>query len=205
MACGGPREALPGVPIEGTSVVPVMPAIHRHGVQSLGLSAAGIGLRLVGYGSALVGSMVGGFIGMVDGMPHGLLPFGLISAASFGVGFAFHRWGKSVDDRAQQVAASGDELRVLSLASQMGGELYVTDVARSLGVSTAEAEKILSSMVDGSRVVADLSSDGLLRFEFRELRRRGPAVRARVEAPAENEGVEVESASRGARDEASED
>ncbi len=92
----------------------------------------------------------------------------------------------------RQQAAAGLELRILALAEKHQGELYATDVARAFGISSATAEAELGKLADGSRVVAEVTPDGLVKYCFRELAARAPAARVRVAPPAEEAAVEVE-------------
>ena len=99
------------------------------------------------------------------------------------------------------MSSSAEELEMLALAEKWGGSLYATDAARSLKISVAEAEARLTAMADGARVVAEVTPEGLLRFDFRELRARSPGPSVRIAAPdATAEAVVVDAVSK-ARDE----
>ncbi|MCS6798061.1 MAG: hypothetical protein NZ898_05980 [Myxococcota bacterium] len=63
------------------------------------------------------------------------------------------------------------ELEILALAERSGGVLSATDVARALSIPVQAADRMLSAMADGVRVVVELDRDGLVHYEFRELRR----------------------------------
>jgi hypothetical protein len=58
---------------------------------------------------------------------------------------------------------------VLRLAGEVGGRLTVTQVASSLNWPMRRAEKVLNSLEDGLRVSSDVTSEGVIVYEFREL------------------------------------
>ena len=60
--------------------------------------------------------------------------------------------------------------RVLLFATEKGGTLTVTEVAASLNLSLSAAEDVLDSMDDGLRVRSDVTSQGIIVYEFPELR-----------------------------------
>jgi hypothetical protein len=173
MACGKPRNAGPGV------------TVFRS--KGAGARAKSTGKRTLGIFALAAG--VFGAIAVAAAIPTaiGLVFAGVIGAVGVGVGALAMRSGASGG------AASGpEENRILSLAEEKGGVLTVTDVARALGVTQAEADTLLSGMADGSRVWAEVTTDGMMRYEFRELMaRRGPQVRVadelaeRIEMTAE--------------------
>ena len=63
--------------------------------------------------------------------------------------------------------------KILKLADAKGGRLTVTEVAADLNLSLPDAEKILISLDDGFRVRSEISSDGVLYYEFPEILHRG--------------------------------
>lgn len=72
--------------------------------------------------------------------------------------------------RAQLVTSL--QLPVLKLAAERGGHLTVTQVAAELGWPLRRAEKILHSLDDGLRVDSEVTDEGVIVYQFREL--RGP-------------------------------
>ncbi len=58
---------------------------------------------------------------------------------------------------------------VLRLAGERAGRLTVTEVASSLGWPLRRAEKVLNSLEDGLRVASDVTPEGVIVYEFREL------------------------------------
>ncbi len=69
------------------------------------------------------------------------------------------------------------QARVFQAARKLGGSLTVSDVVIELGIGIEEAEQLLSSMVDSSRVRVDVSEHGLLVYDFPEVRARLSADR----------------------------
>lgn len=79
---------------------------------------------------------------------------------------------------------------VLRLAGEEGGRLTVTQVATAFSWPLPRAEKVLNSLEDGLRVVSEVTDEGVIVFEFRELMhaprmRPAPRAEARLQAPAE--------------------
>jgi hypothetical protein len=75
---------------------------------------------------------------------------------------------------------------VLRLAAERGGTLTVTEVASSLGWTLPRSEKVLNSLEDGLRIVSDVSDEGVIVYEFREMvhAQRPLAPRIAPSAPA---------------------
>lgn len=74
-------------------------------------------------------------------------------------------------DRETRRAAlvSALQLPVLKLASKRGGRLTVSQVAAELGWTLRRAEKVLHSLDDGLRVDSEVTDEGVIVYEFREL------------------------------------
>jgi hypothetical protein len=87
-------------------------------------------------------------------------------------------WGwRGLQDRRKAIM-QGLQRRILRLATAKGGTLTVTEVAAEMNLSMPAAEKILTSMDDGFRVRSEISKEGILYYEFPEVRHRkelGPA------------------------------
>ncbi|MXX35855.1 MAG: hypothetical protein F4Z50_14000 [Gemmatimonadetes bacterium] len=58
------------------------------------------------------------------------------------------------------------------LATERGGVLTVTEVAAELDLSLDAAEKLMVGMDDGFRVRSDITEDGVIYYEFPELRHK---------------------------------
>jgi hypothetical protein len=192
LACDAPRERRPGTWVAGDDddrPASLAPSRGRRG-GALALRVLG-GLSLTG--ALLVGlgfAYVGGTVGLVLGATLGV--FGL------GLGALFFRGASKQDAAAEAEERARRELALVALAESRGGVLTVTDVARAFGLAAAEADALLTAMADGSRVTAEVTSDGRVQYVFRELHALAPP-RARVvlDEPA---AEEVEAA-RAERDE----
>jgi hypothetical protein len=80
-------------------------------------------------------------------------------------------WGlKAREDRRRALMARLQR-RVLLLATERAGTLTVTEVAASLNMSLTMAEGVLDGMDDGLRVRSDVTNEGIIVYEFPELRR----------------------------------
>jgi hypothetical protein len=98
------------------------------------------------------------------------LVLGLAGASSFA-------WGWKARQRRREAILREMQGQVLSLARARGGTLTVTDVASELDLSLEGAERVLLSLDDGFRIRSDVTEEGLLVFDFPEIRwgTRGPA------------------------------
>lgn len=97
-----------------------------------------------------------------------VVPF-LFGAAFGGGGFALQQ--KHQRDREQRREALIAQLQqpVLQLAGERGGNLTVTEVASAFGWPMPRAEKILNSLDDGMRVTSEVTDEGVIVYQFREL------------------------------------
>ena len=84
-------------------------------------------------------------------------------------------WGWRGLEERRKAVMQGLQRKILRLATLKGGTLTVTEVAAELNLSLPAAEKILTSMDDGFRVRSEISKEGILYYEFPELRHR-PAL-----------------------------
>jgi hypothetical protein len=66
----------------------------------------------------------------------------------------------------------GLQRKILKLASAKGGTHTVTQVAADLNLAIPAAEKILTSMDDDFRVRSVISEEGVIVYEFPELKHR---------------------------------
>lgn len=97
------------------------------------------------------------------------VPF-LFGAMAGGGGVAMLKQAASVREERRRVLLVALQQPVLRLAGERGGRLTVTEVASSLNWPMRRAEKVLNSLEDGLRVVSDVSTEGVIIYEFRELR-----------------------------------
>lgn len=84
-------------------------------------------------------------------------------------GLVLQRTAEQEREKRRAALISSLQLPVLQLASERGGRLTVTDVAARLGWTLPRAEKVLQSLDDGVRVSSDVTDEGVIVFEFREL------------------------------------
>jgi hypothetical protein len=175
----GKREGLPARRTESPS---------RPTPASPSLPSAGVTRRVVGVLLALMSVFFLG-LGISEGeavLAVMSLVFGLSGAASFA-------WGWSSRQRRREAILREMQGRVLHLARARGGTLTATDVASELDLSLNGAERVLLSLDDGFRVRSDVTDEGLLIFEFPEIRWSGSALEpgpAPEAGPGPRDGVE---------------
>ncbi len=91
---------------------------------------------------------------------------GTLSAAG---GVVLHRAANQSREERRARLLAALQSPVLKLASERDGRLTVTEVAASLGWSMPRAEKILHSLDDGWRVNSEVTDEGVIVYEFREI------------------------------------
>lgn len=186
MACSKPRDVKPGTTkfdhIKGGATK--LTAARAAGTASrvFGIMSIGGGLVLGALAWAILPGVVASIVG------------GVVVAAGVGVGVLAMSAGARAGG-APAPEGTERELAIYALAEQRGGTLSVTDVARTLKLSTADAESALTALADGSRVWVEVTPDGLVQYVFREVAEK---IRVRVEetsadtADAELEAAEAE-------------
>jgi hypothetical protein len=85
-------------------------------------------------------------------------------------GTATFWWGLKAQQERRRALMSQMQRKVLMLATEKGGTLTVTEVAAQMNISLPAAEKILDEMDDGFRVRSDVTDQGIIVYEFPELR-----------------------------------
>jgi hypothetical protein len=65
-----------------------------------------------------------------------------------------------------------DEARIFKLAYRLKGRLTVSDIVVETGLGVHEAEGLIESMVDHSRVRMEVDDRGVVTYEFPEIIRR---------------------------------
>jgi len=151
-----PRSRVPASAGEAASAsafsgagLPSGGGLRRVAGVALGL----VGLLLLGLGVATLQiepAVVGGVVG-------------LSGAASFG-------WGWRALQGRRQALLQRMQREVIRIARTRGGRLTATEVAAEMDLALPAAERILLSLDDGFRVTSDVSDEGILYFDFRELR-----------------------------------
>ena len=129
------------------------------------LPRRGVGRRVVGVGLVLFAALMVS-IGVVE-----LAGEAIAMGSVFGVtGATSIWWGlKAREDRRREIMTRLQR-KVLLLATEKGGTLTVTEVAASLNMSLSAAEEVLDRMDDGLRVRSDVTDQGIIVYEFPELR-----------------------------------
>jgi hypothetical protein len=115
---------------------------------------------------------------IIGGDPEPLLFAGI--AATGGV--LLHRRAETQREARRAALISSLQLPVLQLAAEHGGRLTVTEVATRLGWTLPRAEKVLESLEDGYRVSSDVTDDGLIVYDFLELRHAAAESRPSLSA-----------------------
>lgn len=147
--------------------------VERRDEEVLDLPRRGLGRRVFGVILALVASLLLG-LGIVSS--EGVLA--VVSAVSGLAGASFFAWGWRSLQRRREAILHQFQRSVLRLAHTRGGQLTATDVASELDLSLRAAERVLLSLDDGFRVRSDVTDEGLLVFEFPEIRYQLKAGRA---------------------------
>jgi predicted RNA-binding Zn-ribbon protein involved in translation (DUF1610 family) len=131
-------------------------------LPSGGKKRRALGFLLIALGIAMV-------VGGIAGTELGLLFAGSLVA---GAGTGFFAWGSQSLQRRRQALMEALQQRVLRLATRRAGMLTVTDVAAELNLSISAAESVLMAMDDGYHVRSDITEEGVLVYEFPEVRHR---------------------------------
>lgn len=131
------------------------------------LPSAGVKRRVLGAGMVLCAS----FLVLVGFTEWEMAVVALGFLVGGGGSLTFY-WGWQGLQERRKVIMHRVQRKILKLATASGGTLTVTEVASDLNLALAAAEKILTSMDDGFRVRSDISSEGVLYYEFPEILHR---------------------------------
>jgi len=180
-ACGADRTP-PGARPPPAALGPARTSSALAGVgaaawKTTSVAAMGLGALAVVAGIALAG-------------PAGIAIAVLGGLFGTGVGGLLWARGARSASAAKEALDASVEHAILDLAEKRGGRLLATDVARTLRMSLAEADRALTTMADGTRVAVDVGEDGIVTYDFREIRLAAQRVEVRVDT-AEPETVEV--------------
>jgi hypothetical protein len=104
-----------------------------------------------------------------------LLVLGVVFA---GGGVLLHRGANTAREKRRDAMLASLQLHVLRLAGERQGRLTVSEVAAALSWPIRRAEKVLLSLDDGWRVNSEVTDDGVIVYEFRELLGRGETDRS---------------------------
>ncbi len=160
----GPGFAgLPGAPeATGTALSSAGPAFNT----GESLPRRGMGRRVLGVGMLLFAALLVS-VGVV-GFAIETIVIGSVAGAA---GTATTWWGLKAREERRLAVLARLQRQVLLLATEKSGTLTVTEVAASLNMSLTAAEGALEGMDDGLRVRSEVTNEGIIVYEFPELRR----------------------------------
>lgn len=157
--CGATRGPLAGVPLN------MVGSAHRAGAIVTGVLA---------WGMILAGLAVGATVGLVVGLISGLVPAlvaGVLFGGLGGAAGALTLWGsKTLSQRGQEKHDAATEQSVLAMAATRKGAVTTLQVAQNLGVTLAEADRVLTAMSQKGRATVEINAEGLLQYTFRDVR-----------------------------------
>ena len=194
-ACGGPRGHLGagGGALPSSGPAAELGAAGRSAALSRASAGAlrGFGIASIGLGALFALALGASGLGAV-----GLVAAAIVAAAGGGVGVLSIRGaGRRLADAKARLQAATEKALLAAATDSKDHALTATEAARALGIGVDEADKALTAMADGSRVSAEIDPDGIIRYEFRELRAalaEAEADKVRVELPAATEAAPAE-------------
>lgn len=156
----------------------------QHGTRALTLLPGGNGtmpntdlVLAAAEGSAKKGwaiaLLIFGAILMATGLAATEVPPIVMGMMALGGGGMLMKRANTVREERRDAIIQSLQLPVLQLAGRKGGRLTVTDVATEMGWPMARAEKVLNSLDDGMRVMSDITDDGVIVYDFLEIRTAG--------------------------------
>lgn len=131
------------------------------------LPRSGIGRRIIGVGMAALAALMIS-IGFVE-FELAVVAVGSVIGAG---GTATFWWGVKAKQELMRALSARTQRQVLMLATEKGGVLTVTEVAAALSMSLEKAEEIMIGMDDGFRVRSEVTEQGIIVYEFPEVRHR---------------------------------
>jgi hypothetical protein len=131
------------------------------------LPHGGLLRRIFGVGLVLVATIM-----VVVGIAEGVVPAIIVGSVIGATGTGSFWWGLRGLNERRKVLMQRLQQKVLHLATERGGNLTVTEVAADLNLSLPAAEKVLIAMDDGFRVRSEISKEGVLYYEFPEVKHR---------------------------------
>ena len=129
------------------------------------LPRGGVGRRVLGVAIMLFAALMV-IVGVANGAVEAIVS-GTVAGA-LGTGTLW--WGIQAREARRLAIIARLQRRVLLLATEEGGTLTVTGVAASLNLSLSVAEEVLDRMDDGLRVRSEVTNEGIIVYEFPELR-----------------------------------
>lgn len=197
VACGAPREVQPGTTILDEGRASRIDALSPGGVDPASRGVATL-MRAMGGMLVLAALVAGSAAALGPGAPVALLA---AIAVILGIGgVASISSATRVEGAAKARRRRQLEQRLIALADAKQGDVVATEAAKELGIGLADADALLTSMSDGSRVAVEVDADGIVHYVFREIAaaKGGPRVRIDPAAAAKNEeeAIEAEAAAR---------
>jgi len=196
-ACGGPRGVGGGGPGAGLAGRPTEELASSMRSATMARASAG-GLRAFGIASIGLSALFA--LALAAGLGTGaLFAAAVVVGVGGGIGALSLRGASKRLARAKELQKTATERALLAAATAASDHaLTATEAARALGIGVEQADKALTAMADGSRVSAEIDDDGIVHYEFRELRLallEAESEKVRVEAPVEAPAeAEVEAA-----------
>ncbi len=132
------------------------------------LPSSGMKRRVLGTVMILVASLLI-LVGFVDWELAAVAVGSVIGAG----GSSTFYWGWQALQERRTALMHALQRKILRLAQMKGGTLTVTEVAADMNLSLEAAENVLTSMDDGFRVRSEISKEGVLYYDFPEVRHRG--------------------------------
>lgn len=129
------------------------------------LPPSGVGRRIFGGGLAVLATTL-----ITAGVATGGIEPVIVGSVSGMAGSGLFLWGWKALQRRRQAVLQALNRKVLMLATERDGVLTVTEVAAELNLTLPAAEKIMNGMDDGFRVRSDISKEGIIYYEFPEVR-----------------------------------
>ena len=142
---------------------------HRGSASVTGpLPPSGIGRRVLGVGLGVLAILM-----IVSGLADGFVPELVVTGSMFGMGGSgMFLWGWQALQGRRRAVLQALGRKVLHLATRTGGVVTVTEVAAELDLSLEAAEKLMIGMDDGFRIRSDITEEGVIYYEFPELRHK---------------------------------
>lgn len=137
------------------------------------LPGGGLGRRILGAAVGLL-ALVLVTVGIVE-LEAAAIGAGAVTGLAGGGTFM---WGWRALQARRQALVTAMQRKVILLAGRRGGSLTVTEAAAELNLSIQAAERILIAMEDGLRVRSEVTEEGIVLYDFPELRRSRPQVAA---------------------------
>ncbi len=162
----------PGAALVDAPQAPSLPADPAQAAPSVPqrppkLPPSGVGRRVFGGGLAVLATTL-----ITAGVATGVFEPVIVGSVSGMAGSGLFLWGWKALQRRRHAVLQALNRKVLLLATQRQGVLTVTEVAAELNLSLPMAEKIMNGMDDGLRVRSDVSDEGIIYYEFPEVRHR---------------------------------